>query len=71
MVQKVIESISTSDEVSMVVSALCHGAITLMMDSNGCHVAERCLLKLSPEGKAVRHFFTLIQCSRTHAFYVV
>ncbi|PWZ45489.1 Pumilio 12 [Zea mays] len=52
VVQKVIESISTSDEVSMVVSALSHGAITLMMDSNGCHVAERCLLKLSPEGKA-------------------
>lgn len=50
-----IETISTSDEVSMVVSALSLGAITLMMDPNGSHVAHRCLQKLSPEYKAVRH----------------
>lgn len=61
MVQKVIETVSTSDEVSMVVSALSNGAITLMMDANGSHVAQRCLQKLSPERKAVRHFFSLIQ----------
>ncbi|CAD6340695.1 unnamed protein product [Miscanthus lutarioriparius] len=52
VVQKVIETVSTSDEVSMVVSALSHGAITLMMDANGSHVAHRCLQKLSPECKA-------------------
>nr|CAB3462098.1 unnamed protein product [Digitaria exilis] len=52
VVQKVIETISTSDEVSMVVSALSLGAITLMMDPNGSHVAHRCLQKLSPEYKA-------------------
>ncbi|KAF8644171.1 hypothetical protein HU200_066548 [Digitaria exilis] len=55
VVQKVIETISTSDEVSMVVSALSLGAITLMMDPNGSHVAHRCLQKLSPEYKAVRY----------------
>ncbi|TVU50242.1 hypothetical protein EJB05_01606 [Eragrostis curvula] len=52
VVQKVIETIKNSDEASMVVSALSSGAITLMMDSNGSHVAHRCLQKLSPEYKA-------------------
>ncbi|OEL12990.1 Pumilio-like protein 12 [Dichanthelium oligosanthes] len=52
VVQKVIETISTSDEASMVVSALSPGVITLMMDANGSHVAHRCLQKLSPEYKA-------------------
>ena len=51
-----IETVSTSAEVSLVVSALSSGAITLMMDANGNHVAHRCLQKLSPEYKAVRHF---------------
>lgn len=53
--QKVIDTIKNSDEVSMVVSALSPGAITLMMDANGSHVALRCLQKLSPEYRAVRH----------------
>jgi len=48
----VIETISTSAEVSLIVSALSSGAITLMMDANGSHVAHRCLQKLSPEYKA-------------------
>ena len=50
-----IETVSTSAEVSLIVSALSSGAITLMMDANGSHVAHRCLQKLSPEYKAVRH----------------
>lgn len=50
-----IETISTSDEVSMVVSALSLGTITLIMDANASHVVHRCLQKLSPEYKAVRY----------------
>ncbi len=53
--QKVIETINSPDEVSMVVCALSSGAITLMMDANGCHVALRCLQKFSHEHKAVRY----------------
>ncbi|XP_040385126.1 putative pumilio homolog 10 isoform X2 [Oryza brachyantha] len=52
VVQKVIETINSPDEVSMVVCALSSGAITLMMDANGCHVALRCLQKFSHEHKA-------------------
>jgi hypothetical protein len=55
VVQKVIETMKNLNEISMVVSALSPGAITLMMDSNGSHVAHRCLQKLSSEYKAVRH----------------
>ncbi|KAL6851920.1 hypothetical protein ACP4OV_020105 [Aristida adscensionis] len=65
VVQKVIETINTSHLVSMVVSALSPGVITLMMDANGSHVAHRCLQKLSPEYKsfllnaAVENYFEL------------
>ncbi|KAJ1265380.1 hypothetical protein BS78_08G072500 [Paspalum vaginatum] len=52
VVQKVIETISTSDEVSMVVSALSSNVITLMKDANGSHVVHRCLQKVAPEYKA-------------------
>ncbi|KAG8048699.1 hypothetical protein GUJ93_ZPchr0009g322 [Zizania palustris] len=67
VVQKVIETINSSDEVSMVVSALSPGAITLMMDANGCHVALRCLQKFSHEhnafllNAAVEYYFGLAQ----------
>uniref|UniRef100_A0A0D9XZE8 PUM-HD domain-containing protein n=1 Tax=Leersia perrieri TaxID=77586 RepID=A0A0D9XZE8_9ORYZ len=52
VVQKVIETINSPDEISMVVCALSSGAIDLMMDTNGCHVALRCLQKFSHEHKA-------------------
>uniref|UniRef100_A0A0E0GID7 PUM-HD domain-containing protein n=2 Tax=Oryza nivara TaxID=4536 RepID=A0A0E0GID7_ORYNI len=67
VVQKVIETINSPDEVSMVVCALSSGAITLMMDANGCHVALRCLQKFSHEHKAfllnvaMEYYFELAQ----------
>ncbi|XP_051181052.1 uncharacterized protein [Lolium perenne] len=51
-VQKIIETINNPDQVSKVVSALCPGAIHLMLDPNGSHVANRCLQKLLPDSKA-------------------
>ncbi|KAG8090708.1 hypothetical protein GUJ93_ZPchr0011g28072 [Zizania palustris] len=51
-VQKVIETTNTPDQVSKVVSALSPGAMRLMTDTNGSHVAHRCLQKLLPEHKA-------------------
>ncbi|KAL5223828.1 hypothetical protein ABZP36_010467 [Zizania latifolia] len=67
VVQKVIETINSSDEVSMFVRALSPCAITLMMDANGWHVALRCLQKFSYEHKAfllnvaVEYYFELAQ----------
>ncbi|KAF0889578.1 hypothetical protein E2562_028670 [Oryza meyeriana var. granulata] len=67
VVQKVIETINSPDEVSMVVCALSPGVVTLMMDANGCHVALRCLQKFSHEHKsfllnaAMEYYFELAQ----------
>jgi hypothetical protein len=52
-VQKIIETTNDPYQVSKVVSALRPGAIHLMLDPNGSHVADRCLQKLLPEAKAV------------------
>lgn len=53
--QKVIDTINTPEQISKVVSALSPGAMRLMTDTNGSHVAQRCLKKLLPEYKAVKH----------------
>lgn len=50
--QKVIETINTT-EASMVVTALSHGIVRLMTDTNGNHVVNRCLDTFLPEHRAV------------------
>ncbi|XP_049932330.1 uncharacterized protein LOC116248757 isoform X2 [Nymphaea colorata] len=42
-VQKVIETLKTSEQITMVVSSLRDGAVTLIKDLNGNHVVQRCL----------------------------
>jgi hypothetical protein len=60
VVQKVIETMNTSDQVSMVVSTLNTGIMRLMTDSYGNHVALHCLEKLLPEHKAVSSYIHVI-----------
>ncbi|XP_065879381.1 pumilio homolog 12 isoform X2 [Euphorbia lathyris] len=48
-VQKVIETLKTQEQFSMVVSSLKPGIVTLIKNMNGNHVAQRCLQYLSPE----------------------
>ncbi|KAJ6430772.1 hypothetical protein OIU84_018313 [Salix udensis] len=48
-VQKVIETLKTPEQFSMVVSALKPGIVTLIKNMNGNHVAQRCLQCLMPE----------------------
>ncbi|XP_047329104.1 pumilio homolog 12 [Impatiens glandulifera] len=48
-VQKVIETLRTREQFSMVVSSLKPGIVTLMKNINGNHVAQRCLQYLTPE----------------------
>ncbi|GKV21822.1 hypothetical protein SLEP1_g31764 [Rubroshorea leprosula] len=47
-VQKVIETLKTPQQYSMVVSALKPGIVTLIKNMNGNHVAQRCLQYLMP-----------------------
>ncbi|KAM3324077.1 pumilio 12 isoform X1 [Capsicum chacoense] len=48
-VQKVIETLKTPEQFSMIVSSLKPGLVNLIKDMNGNHVAQRCLQYLTPE----------------------
>ncbi|KAM5582234.1 pumilio [Rosa sericea] len=48
-VQKVIETLKTPEQFSMVVSSLKPGIVNLIKNTNGNHVAQRCLQYLTPE----------------------
>ncbi|KAF8395983.1 hypothetical protein HHK36_017594 [Tetracentron sinense] len=48
-VQKVIETLKTPEQFSMVVSSLKPNIVILIKDMNGNHVAQRCLQYLMPE----------------------
>ncbi|XP_004228945.2 pumilio homolog 12 [Solanum lycopersicum] len=50
-VQKVIETLKTPEQFSMIVSSLKPGLVNLIKDMNGNHVAQRCLQYLTPEYK--------------------
>ncbi|MCL7023460.1 hypothetical protein MKW94_016125 [Papaver nudicaule] len=47
-VQKVIETLNTPEQFSMVISSLKPGIVSLMKDPHGNHVAQRCLQYLMP-----------------------
>jgi hypothetical protein len=57
VVQKMIATINSPEEASMIVSALSPGAVTLMTDVNGYHVAHCCLMKLPHKHNQVRITF--------------
>ncbi|KAM7502851.1 hypothetical protein LguiB_001755 [Lonicera macranthoides] len=48
-VQKVIETLKTPEQVSIVVSSLKPSIVTLIKNMNGNHVAQRCLQYLTPQ----------------------
>ncbi|XP_024375670.1 uncharacterized protein [Physcomitrium patens] len=48
-VQKLIETLKSPDQVTMVITALTEGVVELIKDLNGNHVVQRCLQKLSHE----------------------
>ncbi|KAJ4827134.1 hypothetical protein Tsubulata_045691 [Turnera subulata] len=48
-VQKVIETLKTTEQISMIVSSLKPGIVSLIKNMNGNHVAQRCLQYLKPD----------------------
>lgn len=48
-VQKLIETLKSSEQVGLVISSLRQGVVTLIKDLNGNHVVQRCLQRLSTE----------------------
>ncbi|RRT54874.1 hypothetical protein B296_00047000 [Ensete ventricosum] len=56
VVQKILETIKSPVQFSMIVSALKPVIVLLIKNNNGSHVAQRCLDCLSPENKEARIF---------------
>lgn len=48
-VQKLIETLRTPEQISLVIAALEPGVVTLIKDLNGNHVVQRCLQRLTNE----------------------
>lgn len=48
-VQKLIETLQTTEQISMAIKSLKQGVVTLMKDLNGNHVVQRCLQHLNHE----------------------
>ncbi|CAN8253013.1 unnamed protein product [Cochlearia groenlandica] len=47
-VQKIVETVKRQEEISMIMSSLKHGVVTLIKNVNGNHVVQRCLQYLLP-----------------------
>ncbi|KAJ1275932.1 hypothetical protein BS78_05G174300 [Paspalum vaginatum] len=62
VVQKVIETVNTLDQISMVMSALSTVVMRLMTDVNGSHVLCCCLQKFSPD-----HNTFLLEAAASHS----
>lgn len=59
-VQKLIETLTSSQQVSMVTASLRPGVVTLIKDLNGNHVVQRCLQHLSSED--CQFIFEVVTC---------
>lgn len=56
VVQRLVETIKTGKQISLVKSALRPGFLDLVKDLNGNHVIQRCLHCLSTEDNKVKQF---------------
>lgn len=52
-VQKLIETLKSPEQVSMVIASLQPGVVTLIKDLNGNHVVQRCLQRLGTDDSQV------------------
>lgn len=59
VVQKLIETIKTRHEISLVITALEPGFLSLIKDLNGNHVVQRCLQCLGIEDNKVKSLIFL------------
>ncbi|KAK8200012.1 mRNA binding protein-like protein Pumilio 2 [Phyllosticta capitalensis] len=50
--QKMIEYVSTRDQINQIIAALCQNVVTLIQDLNGNHVIQKCLNHLGSEDAA-------------------
>ena len=58
--QKMIEFVSTSEQIQTVINALNGKVVELIQDLNGNHVIQKCLNRLSPNDAQVCLYFVLL-----------
>ncbi|KAL0734896.1 hypothetical protein Bca4012_011106 [Brassica carinata] len=62
VIQKIVETVKRQEEVSIIISALRHGIVTLMKNVNGNHVVQRCLQYLLPHCKKLLFEAAITHC---------
>ena len=62
--QKMIEFISTSEQIQTIINALKHQVVELIQDLNGNHVIQKCLNRLDNTDAQVRTFDKYVFTSR-------
>ncbi|KAJ4875375.1 Pumilio-like protein 12 [Raphanus sativus] len=62
VIQKIVETVKRQEEISVIVSALRHGIVTLMKNVNGNHVVQRCLQYLLPYCKKILFGAAITHC---------
>ncbi|RRT55397.1 hypothetical protein B296_00045482 [Ensete ventricosum] len=60
VIQKIIETIKTQEQYSLIVSTLRPYIVSLIKNNNGSHVAQCCLQHLPDEHKEARNFYLLL-----------
>lgn len=61
--QKMIEFITTPEQIQTIINALNHRVVELIQDLNGNHVIQKCLNRLSSEDAQVCFFLFLTSAS--------
>lgn len=61
--QKLIETVTTKEQISLVKSALKPGFLSLVRDLNGNHVIQSCLQSLGPNDNKVSFLPNIISSS--------
>ncbi|KAJ0266954.1 Pumilio 12 [Hirschfeldia incana] len=62
VIQKIVETVKRQDEISIIISALRHGIVTIMKNVNGNHVVQRCLQYLLPHCKKLLFGAAMTHC---------
>lgn len=58
--QKFLENLITPEQISLVISAICHGVVRLASDPNAQHVVRHCVISFSHEySKVTEQYFLL------------
>lgn len=68
--QRLLETIDSQRQISLVLSALSPGAVVLATDPNGHHVIQHCLIHFSNEENKVVSRSSLLEANQSLLLYL-